>query len=99
MTTKTLDMPTPKVTAEETRQPLCVEFVKFCKEQYLSSSAAHTFFHVLHNNRWDKECEQIRENMRPEVEALFAPIEKAISEGKECKEIMQKLIVTLTKRS
>src|SRR5512140_3741138 len=97
MTTKTLDMP-KETAAAEPRQPLCVEFVKFCKEQYLSSSAAHTFFHVLHNNRWDKECAQIRENMRPEVDALFAPIEKAIAENKDCKDIMQKLIVTLTKR-
>lgn len=96
-TPKTIDTPKESVAAE-TRQPLCVEFVKFCKEQYLGSSAAHTFFHVLHNDRWDKECAQIRENMRPEVDALFAPIETAIAENKECKDVMQKLILTLTKR-
>ncbi|HWR34770.1 MAG TPA: hypothetical protein VN622_02730 [Clostridia bacterium] len=106
--TKTIDAPMPSVEkqkaaeqqiGETTRQPLCVEFVRFCKEQYLSSQAANTFFHVLHNHRWDEECKQIRENMRPDVDALFGPVEQAISEGRECKDVLQKLIVTLTKQN
>jgi hypothetical protein len=79
----------------EPQRGACVEFVKFCKEQHLSSRAAQTFLRVLHNKTWEAECDKIRESMRPEVEQIFEPAEKAISEGANCKEVLAVLIRSL----
>lgn len=98
MTTKNLD-PLPVVNAENAAaaptRGACVEFVKFCKEQHLNSRAAHTFLRVLHNKPWDAECEKIRETMRPEVDRLFEPAEKALASGANCREVLDLLVKTL----
>ena len=73
----------------------CAEFVEFCKEQHLKARSAETFIRVLHNRNWEAEVSHIREAMRPEVEALFAPIEKALLEGANCREVMAKLVKAL----
>ncbi|PSH03964.1 MAG: hypothetical protein CXZ00_09100 [Acidobacteria bacterium] len=73
----------------------CVEFVKFCKEQHLKSRAAHTFLRVFHNKSWNAECEKIRESMRPEVNRIFEPAEKALNEGANCKEVLALLVRSL----
>jgi hypothetical protein len=103
MTTKTLD-DTMAAVLEGQKSPIvepqkgaCVEFVKFCKEQHLHSRAAHTFLRVFHNNRWEAECEKIRDNMRPEVDRMFAPAEKALEQGASCKEVLAKLVKSLKK--
>lgn len=76
----------------EPTQGACAEFVKFCKEQHLRARSAETFIRVLHNRSWEAEVAHIREAMRPEVDAVFAPIEKALLEGANCREVMAKLI-------
>jgi hypothetical protein len=73
----------------------CAEFVKFCKEQHLKARSAETFIRVLHNRNWEAEVAQIREAMRPEVDAVFLPIEKALREGANCREVMAKLVSAL----
>ena len=85
---KTIELPV----AEEKSESMCVEFVQFCKEQHLEARAAHTFLHVLHRHAWETERDQIREGMRPEVDALFAPAEKALAEGKDCKDSLKAII-------
>jgi hypothetical protein len=79
----------------EPQKGACVEFVKFCKEQHLNSRAANTFLRVLHNKTWDAECKQIRESMRPEVDRIFEPAEKALKEGANCKEVLAVLVRSL----
>jgi hypothetical protein len=99
MTTKNLEMtavvPEEKLQVLEPQRGACVEFVKFCKEQHLNSRAAHTFLRVLHNKTWEAECEKIRESMRPEVDSMFEPAEKALSEGRNCREVLDILVHTL----
>jgi len=73
----------------------CAEFVKFCKEQHLKARSAETFIRVLHNRNWQAEVAHIREAMRPEVDNLFLPIEKALIEGANCREVMAKLVKAL----
>lgn len=85
----------PLPVVETPQKSMCVEFVQFCKEQHLEARAATTFLHVLHKKSWENECQQIREAMRPEVEALFAPIEKALAEGKGCESLLKGLIQTI----
>jgi hypothetical protein len=85
---KTIELPV----AEKGSASMCVEFVQFCKEQHLEARAAQTFLHVLHRHAWETERDQIREGMRAEVDALFAPAEKALAEGKDCKELLQAII-------
>ena len=75
----------------------CVDFVEFCKEQYLTARAAHTFIRVLHNPNWEAECERIRTSMRPEVDRIFAPIEESLDQGTNCREILKQLVDTLAK--
>jgi len=70
----------------------CVEFVEFCKEQYLDARSAAIFLHALHNHKWDAERERIREAMRPEIEAIFAPIKKSLAEGKDCQVLMKAIV-------
>jgi hypothetical protein len=100
MTTTTL-APKAAVADEQklpVQQPLrgaCVEFVEFCKEQHLNSRAAHTFLHVLHNKTWEAECDTIRESMRPEVDRIFEPAEKALQAGANCKEVLAVLVRSL----
>jgi hypothetical protein len=84
-----------KSPACEPQRGACVEFVKFCKEQHLNSRAAHTFLHVLHNKSWEAECDKIRESMRPEVDRIFGPAEKALNEGLNCKDALKTLIRSL----
>src|SRR3954451_9401820 len=79
----------------EASQGACAEFVKFCKEQHLKARSAETFIRVLHNRNWEAEVSHIREAMRPEVDALFLPIEKALVEGANCREVMAKLVKAL----
>jgi hypothetical protein len=69
--------------------------VKFCKEQHLKARSAETFIRVLHNRNWQAEVAHIREAMRPEVDNLFLPIEKALIEGANCREVMAKLVKAL----
>ncbi len=102
MTTKTLATTAAvpegqKLPILEPQRGACVEFVKFCKEQHLSSRAAHTFLRVLHNKTWDAECDKIRDSMRPEVDRIFEPAEKALSEGANCKEVLAVLVQSLKK--
>jgi hypothetical protein len=100
--TKTMDLPTatqnPKVVSGTPDKPMCAEFVQFCKEQHLEARAAQTFLHVLHKKTWEDECHNIREAMRPEVEALFVPVEKALAEGKDCQSMLKDLIRKLKAR-
>jgi hypothetical protein len=101
MTANTLN-PKPAAAEGECQPPdlqrgACLEFVQFCKEQHLNSRAAHTFLHVLHNQTWEKECEKIRESMRPEVDRIFAPIEKALQDGANCREVLALLVDRLNK--
>jgi hypothetical protein len=84
-----------KSPACEPQRGACVEFVKFCKEQHLNSRAAHTFLHVLHNKTWEAECDTIRESMRPEVDRIFGPAEKALNDGVNCKEVLATLVRSL----
>lgn len=79
----------------EPKKGACVDFVQFCKEQHLSSRAAHTFLRVLHNKTWDAECDAIRESMRPEVDRIFEPAEKALKQGANCKEVLATLVSSL----
>jgi hypothetical protein len=101
MTTKNLDPSLPVINeqkdAPDPRGGACIEFVKFCKEQHLNSRAAHTFLRLLHNKPWDHECEKIRESMRPEVDHMFEPAEKALAEGKNCREVLDLLVQALKK--
>jgi len=102
MTTKTLEVTAAASEGQttplpETQRGACVEFVKFCKEQHLNARAAHTFLRVLHNDRWEHECEHIRESMRPEVDRIFAPAEKALQDGLNCKEVLKVLVESLKK--
>lgn len=76
----------------------CAEFVKFCKEQHLKARSAETFIRVLHNKNWESEVAQIREAMRPEVDRLFTPIEKALADGANCREVMAKLVEALNSK-
>jgi hypothetical protein len=90
MTSQTSE--TLPVSAAEPSRGACIEFVKFCKEQHLEARAARTFLHILRNKSWDHECDKIRDSMRPEVERLFAPVEKAMAEGANCREILAMLV-------
>jgi len=100
--TKTMDLPTatenPKVLSDTPQKPLCAEFVQFCKEQHLEARAAQTFLHVLHKKSWEDECHKIRDAMRPEVDALFTPVEKALAEGRDCQSMLKDLIRKLKAR-
>jgi hypothetical protein len=100
MTSKTFDKTAavPEVQTMpvlETQRGACVDFVQFCKEQHLNSRAANTFLRVLHNKTWEAECHTIRESMRPEVDRIFAPAEKALKEGANCREVMAVLVNSL----
>jgi hypothetical protein len=79
----------------EPQRGACVEFVEFCKEQHLSSRAANTFLRLFHNKTWNAECTKIRESMRPEVDRVFEPAEKALQEGANCKEVLRILVKSL----
>ena len=100
MTTKILD-PTAAVPDEqklpvaEPQRGACVEFVEFCKEQHLNSRAAHTFLRMLHNQSWETECHHIRDSMRPEVDRIFEPAEKALQDGLNCREVLAVLVHSL----
>jgi hypothetical protein len=97
--TKTMDLPTaadnPKIISNAPQKTMCAEFVQFCKEQHLEARAAQTFLHVLHKKSWEDECHNIREAMRPEIDAIFVPVEKAIAEGKDCQVMLKDLIKKL----
>ena len=98
MTTKlpeTLVETAPALPVVETTRGACADFVQFCKEQHLKARSAETFIRVLHNKNWEHEVAQIRDAMRPEVEQLFAPIEQALREGVNCREVMAKLVKAL----
>jgi hypothetical protein len=84
-----------KLPVLEPKRGACVGFVEFCKEQHLNSRAAHTFLRVLHNKTWEAECETIRNSMRPEVDRMFEPAEKALNEGANCKEVLAMLVRSL----
>lgn len=79
----------------EPQRGACVDFVEFCKEQYLIARAAQTFLRVLHNPNWEAECARIRESMRPEVQNIFDPIEKNLASGANCREILAQLTKAL----
>jgi hypothetical protein len=79
----------------EPQRGACVEFVEFFKEQHLGSRAAHTFLRMFHNKAWNAECDKIREAMRPEVDRIFAPAEKALQAGANCTEVLQVLVKSL----
>ncbi len=83
------------VPASELQRGACVDFVKFCKEQHLGSRAAHTFLRLFHNEKWNAECDKIRDAMRPEVDRIFEPAEKALQDGVNCKEVLQILVKSL----
>ncbi len=98
MTTKlqTVEAAKPDVAVSPVSQTgACADFVSFCKEQYLKARAAETFVRVLHNKSYEAEIAQIRHAMTPEVDLMFAPIEKALREGVNCREIMAKLVKAL----
>jgi hypothetical protein len=42
------------------------------------------------------ECENIREAMRPEIDKMFAPIERDIARGANCQELLKKLVTLLS---
>jgi hypothetical protein len=84
-----------KLPVLETQRGACVDFVSFCKEQHLNSRAANTFLRVLHNKTWEAECHTIRESMRPEVDRIFEPAERALKEGANCKEVLAVLVHSL----
>ncbi len=84
-----------KLPVLDTQRGACVEFVKFCKEQHLNSRAANTFLRVLRNKTWEAECHTIRESMRPEVDRIFGPAEKALQEGANCKHVLAVLVQSL----
>ncbi len=96
---KTTEMP---VAPEKSRTALpvvdapqrsnCVDFVEFCKEQYLEARSAQVMLHALHNHRWETERERIREAMRPEIDAIFAPVEKGLAEGRDCQVLMKAIM-------
>src|SRR3954464_13012947 len=100
--TKTMDLPTAaensKVLLDAPAKTMCAEFVQFCKEKHVEAPAAQHFLHVLHKKAWEDECHKIREAMRPEVEALFIPVEKALAEGKDCQLMLKDLIKKLKTR-
>jgi hypothetical protein len=89
-------METPNAVQQPLQRGACVEFVKFCKEQHLRAQAAETFIRVLHNHAWQVECENIREAMRPEIDKMFAPIERDIARGANCQELLKKLVTLLS---
>ncbi len=99
MTTKNLEMtavvPEEKIPVLEPQRGACVEFVKFCKEQHRSSRSAPQFLRVLHKKTWEAEWEMIRESIRPEVDRMFEPAVKALSEGRNCREVLDILVHTL----
>jgi len=84
-----------KLPVLDTQRGACVEFVKFCKEQHLNSRAANTFLRVLRNKTWEAECHTIRDSMRPEVDRIFEPAEKALQEGANCKQVLAVLVRSL----
>ena len=98
MTTKVLDpiaTEKPKAFPPEAiplSRGTCLEFVRFCKEQYLSAQAARTFLRVLHNKSWEAECDQIREAIRPDADRVFTPVESALAGGADCKDVFEKLV-------
>jgi hypothetical protein len=95
MTTTLLSSPAEEAVIIDSQRGACAEFVKFCKEQHLRARSAETFIRVLHNKTWEQEVTRIRSAMRPEVEQLFAPIEKALRDGANCREVMAKLVEAL----
>ena len=98
MTTKLPEPPVetaPVIPVFESQRGACADFVQFCKEQHLKARSAETFIRVLHNKNWEHEVAQIRDAMRPEVERLFAPIEAALREGGNCRDVMAKLVKAL----
>lgn len=98
MTTTIAEPPvekTPAKLAVDSPRGACADFVQFCKEQHLKARSAETFIRVLHNKNWEHEVAQIRDAMRPEVERLFAPIEAALREGGNCRDVMAKLVKAL----
>ncbi len=94
MATTVLESPNP--VEQPSQRGACVEFVKFCKEQHLRAEAAETFIRMLHNHAWQVECQHIREAMRPEIDAMFAPIERDMARGANCQELLQKLVTLLS---
>jgi hypothetical protein len=100
MTTTVMETPAivdkPQASAVDPQRGACVEFVKFCKEQHLRAQAAETFIRVLHNHAWKMESERIREAMRPEIDKMFAPIERDIARGANCQELLKKLVKLLS---
>ena len=101
MTTKTPEksavVPEGQLPVLEPQRGACVDFVEFCKEQHLNSRAALTFLRVLHNKTWEAECDKIRESMRPEVDRVFEPAEKALKDGSNCKQVLAVLVESLKK--
>lgn len=97
MTTNIAEPPAETTTefAVGSTKGACADFVNFCKEQHLKARSAETFIRVLHNKNWEHEVAKIRDAMRPEVDELFAPIEKALREGSNCREVMAKLMKVL----
>jgi hypothetical protein len=91
-------MQTPNTVEQTPQRGACVEFVKFCKEQHLRAQAAETFIRVLHNHAWQVECEHIREAMRPEIDKMFAPIERDLARGANCQELLAKLVTLLSEQ-
>jgi GH24 family phage-related lysozyme (muramidase) len=84
-----------KLPVLDTQRGACVDFVEFCKEQHLNARAANTFLRVLHNKTWEAECHTIREAMRPEVDRIFGPAERALKEGANCKAVLAVLVQSL----
>ena len=86
----------PNTVEKPPQRGACVEFVKFCKEQHLRAQAAETFIRMLHNHAWQVECNRIRESMRPEIDKMFAPIEKDIARGADCQQLLKKLVTLVS---
>jgi len=89
-------MQSPDTVEQPPQRAACVEFVKFCKQQHLRAQAAETFIRMLHNHAWQVECEHIREAMRPEIDKLFAPIERDIARGANCQELLKQLVTLVS---
>jgi hypothetical protein len=94
MATTVIESPNP--VEQPSQRGACVEFVKFSKQQHLRAQAAETFIRMLHNHAWKVECDHIREAMRPEIDKMFAPIERDLARGANCQELLAKLVTLLS---
>lgn len=97
VTTETEEKETASLPTVNPPAGACADFVKFCREQYVRARAAETFIRVLNKTNYHAEVEKIRTSMMPEIDEIFAPVEAALRNGCNCRELMAELVKAVEK--